>query len=363
MDNPKQSIASNLNIAFLFLFFTSVVYLSVCSSSLTNPFRSFQKQSQCSLSNSTAVVAGGDELEEALSKASMDNKTVIIAVINRAYADQDITADTTMLDLFLDSFWLGEDTKSLRDHLLLVAVDQMAYDRCRFLRLNCYKLETDGVDFKGEKLYMSEDFIRMMWRRTLFLLDVLKRGYNFVFTDMDIMWLRNPFEKLSKNETEDLQISTDLFLGNPWDEKHLINTGFYYIRSNNKTIALFDKWYSMKGNSTGQKEQDVLLGLMHGGVIGELGLKVRFLDTLYFSGFCEESKDFRSVTTVHANCCRSISAKVNDLRAVLRDWKKFKKFMSYKRFANNINFTANFRWTGHFGCWNSWRIRNQTHRG
>lgn len=180
---------------------------------------------------------------------------------------------------------------------------------------------------------------------------------------MDIVWLRNPFEKLSKNETEDLQISTDLFLGNPWDEKHFINTGFYYIRSNNKTIALFDKWYSMKDNSTGQKEQDVLLGLMHGGVIDELGLKVRFLDTLYFSGFCEESKDFRSVTTVHANCCRSIDAKVRDLRAVLRDWKKFKKFMSYKRFANNINSTANLRWTGHFGCWNSWRVRNQTRQG
>lgn len=130
----------------------------------------------------TAIDAGGDELEEALSKASMDNKTVIIAVINKAYADQDIKADTTMLDLFLDSFWLGEDTRSLRDHLLLVAVDQTAYDRCRFLKLNCYKLETEGVDFKGEKLYMSDDFIRMMWRRTLFLLDVLKRGYNFVFT-------------------------------------------------------------------------------------------------------------------------------------------------------------------------------------
>lgn len=130
----------------------------------------------------TDISAPIDELEAALSKASMANKTVIIAVINKAYADQDITDETTMLDIFLDSFWLGEDTKPLRDHLLLVAVDRTAYDRCRFLKLNCYKLETDGVDFKGEKLYMSEDFIRMMWRRTQFLLEVLKRGYTFIFT-------------------------------------------------------------------------------------------------------------------------------------------------------------------------------------
>ena len=174
--------------------------------------------------------------------------------------------------------------------------------------------------------------------------------------DMDVVWLRDPFQRLSKNETEDLQISTDMYKGNPWNEKHLINTGFYYVRSNNKTIALFDQWYSRKENSTGLKEQDVLLGLIRGGVIRELGLKVRFLNTLYFSGFCQDSKDFRAVTIVHANCCRSVNAKVTDLRAVLRDWKRFKKVTSDGRFDASDNMTENFRWTGHWGCWNSWKV-------
>ena len=141
----------------------------------------------------------------------------------------------------------------------------------------------------------------------------------------------NLFQRLSKNETEDLQISTDIYLGNPWDENHLINTGFYYVRSNNKTIALFEKWYSMEDNSTGLKEENVLLGLIQLGVMGQLGLKVRFLDTLYFTGFCQDSKDFRAVATDHANCCLTINAKVKDLRVVLRDWKRFKKIMSYPR--------------------------------
>lgn len=112
----------------------------------------------------------------------MANKTVIIAVVNKAYADQGIKADTTMLDLFLESFWLGENTRPLLDHLLLVAMDQTAYDRCLFRRLNCYKLVTGGVDYGGEKIYMSEEFIKMMWKRTHFLLEVLKRGYSFIFT-------------------------------------------------------------------------------------------------------------------------------------------------------------------------------------
>lgn len=171
------------------------------------------------------------------------------------------------------------------------------------------------------------------------------------------MWLRNPFLRLSKNESQDLQISTDVHLPHLSPEHRLINTGFYYIRSNNKTIELLNTWYEKKDNATGQKEQDVLLGLIHGGIIRHLNLSVTFLDTLYFSGFCEESKDFRAVATVHANCCRSISAKVNDLKAVLRDWKRFKKISSYKRLAH---VTANLKWTGHFGCWNSWRVENKS---
>ncbi|KAE9603432.1 putative nucleotide-diphospho-sugar transferase [Lupinus albus] len=112
----------------------------------------------------------------------MGNKTVIITIINKAYVEEDDAGGRAMLDIFLSSFWLGEGTRSLIDNLVIVTVDKTAYDRCNFLKLNCFRLETDGVDFEGEKLYMSQDFIKMMWTRTLFLLNVLQRGYNFIFT-------------------------------------------------------------------------------------------------------------------------------------------------------------------------------------
>lgn len=128
-------------------------------------------------------------LEQALRRASLMGKkesyekTVIITVVNRAYVDE----YPAMFDLFLEGFWVGEGTRSLLQNLLVVAVDQTAYRRCKFRRLNCYRLVvTDDagstLDFAEEKLYMSADFINMMWTRTLFLLRVLKRGYNFIFT-------------------------------------------------------------------------------------------------------------------------------------------------------------------------------------
>ncbi|KAG5043040.1 hypothetical protein JHK87_006955 [Glycine soja] len=345
MDIPKQTLGS---LAMVILLFAGIILVYHWNSSFSNEFVLTVKEPLCKQSNLTTpnIEANGDGLDTALAKASMGNKTVIIAVVNKAYVDQDVESDTTMLDIFLGSFWLGEGTRSLIDHLLLVAVDQTAYDRCQFLKLNCFKLETDGVDFKGEKIYMSQDFIKMMWRRTFFLLEVLKRGYNFVFTDTDVMWLRNPFTRLSKNETEDLQISTDAYLGDPWLEKNPINTGFYFVRSNNKTISLFETWYGQKDKAIGKKEQDVLFDLIKSGIIKDLGLRVRFLNTLYFSGFCQDSKDFREVITVHANCCRSITAKEVDLKAVLHDWKQFRRL--------EANSTINTRWTMHNQCRQSW---------
>ncbi|KDP28887.1 hypothetical protein JCGZ_14658 [Jatropha curcas] len=354
MDSSSRNTSSYVvNLVFLSLIIAAFVYLYISSPSVSNPLLSYRHDNSCR--HSQSVTFSLDELEMALQKASMPNKTVIIAVLNKAYVEPSVKSETTMLDLFLESFWYGEDTRSLLDHLLVVAVDQTAYDRCKFKRLNCYKLETQGVDFTGEKLFMSQDFIKMMWRRTLLLLDVLKHGYNFIFTDSDVMWLRNPFPKLSNNQSIDLQISTDWFNGDPLSERNFINTGFYYVRSNNKTIALFDAWYSRKDNSTGKKEQDVLLDLVREGALRKLGINARFLDTVFFSGFCADSKDITAVSTVHANCCRSISAKVLDLRSVLRDWMRFKADQSrIKKNHNDTNPTLSFRWSGHFGCWRSW---------
>ncbi|KAH7841539.1 hypothetical protein Vadar_031283 [Vaccinium darrowii] len=285
-----------------------------------------------------------DELEEVLAETSLENKTVIIALVNKAYVE----GEKSMLDLFLDSFWLGENTQALKDHLLIVALDQTSYERCKFLGLHCYKLETDGVDFAGEQYHLSDDYLKMLGRRTLFLGDVLKRGYSFIFTDTDIMWLRNPFPRLNLDETLDLQISTDRFNGNERSKDNPINAGFYMVRSNNKTIALFNSWYARKDNSTGMlDDQYVLQNLLKEPAVIDLGLTVRFLDTLYFSGFCQTSRDVRLVVTIHANCCRSISAKVADLTEVILGWKRFKRDSTIETLTDSSS--------KHVACKNSWK--------
>lgn len=107
----------------------------------------------------------------------MEDKTVIITTLNAAW-----TAPNSIFDLFLESFRIGNNTNSLLNHVLVVALDQTAYSRCLEIHSHCYALITNGVDFSGEAHFMSDDYLKMMWRRIDFLRIVLQMGYNFIFT-------------------------------------------------------------------------------------------------------------------------------------------------------------------------------------
>ncbi|BAT06385.1 Os08g0530066 [Oryza sativa Japonica Group] len=119
------------------------------------------------------------ELTEVLRNASMDDRTVIMTSINRAYA-----APGSLLDLFLESFRLGEGTEPLLKHVLIVAMDPAALARCRQVHPHCYLLRRPegAVDYSDEKRFMSKDYLDMMWGRNLFQQTILQLGFNFLFT-------------------------------------------------------------------------------------------------------------------------------------------------------------------------------------
>ncbi|KAL3683387.1 hypothetical protein R1sor_001409 [Riccia sorocarpa] len=256
-------------------------------------------------------------LEDVLIRTSMPDRTVIITTLNSAWAK-----NNSMIDLFLASFQEGENIAHLVNHILVVALDQLAYDRCTQIHPHCYRLETEGVDFAAEKYFMSSDYLKMMWRRIDFLRIVLELGYNMVFADADIMWFRNPFPHFSPDA--DFQIACDHFNGRPTDLKNLPNGGFVYVRSNNVTINFYKFWFDSRMKHPGKHDQDVFNDIKKTRAFGRLGLKVEFLDTVYFGGFCEVSQDFEKVCTMHANCCTGLERKLIDLKLTMADWRRFK---------------------------------------
>ncbi|KAK4490875.1 hypothetical protein RD792_001590 [Penstemon davidsonii] len=245
-----------------------------------------------------------------------DNKTVIITTLNAAW-----TEPNSIFDLFIESFKIGYQTETLLKHVVAVALDQKAYSRCLEVHLHCYALTTDDLDFSGEAHFMSEDYLKMMWRRIDFLATVLKLGYNFIFTDADVMWLRDPFQRFYPDG--DFQIACDHYWYNYTDLNNLPNGGFNYVKSNNRTIQFYKFWYTGKDYFPGKHDQDVLNMIKFDPFIKEIGLKMRFLDTVYFSGFCQPSKDLDLVITMHANCCVGLENKIHDIKMVIDDWKNY----------------------------------------
>ncbi|KAI4313462.1 hypothetical protein L6164_026444 [Bauhinia variegata] len=222
-------------------------------------------------------------LEKVLKDAAMEDKTVILTTLNEAWA-----TPNSVIDLFLESFRTGEHTRS---------------------------------DFHEEAYFMSPVYLKMMWRRIDFLRSVLEMGYNFVFTDADIMWFRDPFPRFYADA--DFQIACDYFKGNPDDLANIPNGGFNFAKSSNRSIEFYKFWYSSREKYPGFHDQDVLNFIKDHPFIRNLGLKMKFLDTASFGGLCEPSKDLNEVCTMHANCCFGMDTKINDLRVMLEDWKHY----------------------------------------
>ena len=105
--------------------------------------------------------------------------------------------------------------------------------------------------------------------------------------DADIMWFRDPFPRFDKHA--DFQIACDSYTGIPGDLQNSPNGGFLYARSNNRTIDFYKYWYMSREDHPGMHDQDVLNAIKTDEDFLDIGLELRFLNTLYFGGFCQVS--------------------------------------------------------------------------
>ncbi|KAL5196941.1 hypothetical protein ABZP36_000453 [Zizania latifolia] len=257
------------------------------------------------------------DLADLLRRAATAERTVLMTAINEAWA-----APGSFLDLFLESFRHGEGTEQLVQHLLVVAMDGKAFERCNAVHPFCYWFRVDGMDFAAEQSYMKGDYLEMMWRRNRFQQTILELGYTFLFTDVDILWFRSPFPHISP--TAEVVMSSDFFVGDPNSVGNYPNGGLLYVRSCDSSVRFYKYWQSSRARFPGMHEQFVFDRIVKEGLPANVGTKVQFLDTDRFGGFCQHGKDLGKICTMHANCCVGLHNKLFDLGNVLEDWKTYK---------------------------------------
>jgi hypothetical protein len=250
----------------------------------------------------------------------MEDKTIIMTFTNLAWS-----APGSLMDLFLESFRAGVRTEPLLKHLVVVTADAKAFALCRRAHPLCYAFPEGGANFASEQRFMAKDYLDMMWRRNRLQARVLALGYSFVFTDVDIVWLRNPLLRVPV--AVDFAMSADSFYGdNPYDLDKRANGGFVYAKASARTVAFYEGWYEARKRFPGKNEQDLIQKLARDLAVAH-GVTAQFVDTAYLGGFCERKKkvmDFNKLCTFHANCLVGLKTKLERLRGVLDQWKKFK---------------------------------------
>jgi Nucleotide-diphospho-sugar transferase len=153
---------------------------------------------------------------------------------------------------------------------------------------------------------------------------------------LDVLWFRDILKFVSVYY--DITLSSDLFFGRPEDIGNFPNTGLFYVKSTAKNAEVLNYWYEARNRFPGKNEQMVFNEIKKE-LVDQFQTKMRFVETNYLCGFCNYGKDLNKVYTMQSNCCVGLKNKVNDLRGVLDDWKKYKG-LSVEEKQN-----GNFTWT------------------
>ncbi|KAI5002865.1 uncharacterized protein At4g15970-like [Hordeum vulgare subsp. vulgare] len=272
-------------------------------------------------------------LAELLPKVAMDDGTVIITSVNEAFA-----RPGSLLDLFRGSFHDGEGIAHLLNHTLIVAADPGALALCKAVHPHCYLLQVMAAGVSSANGFLTRSYLELVWSKLTFQHHVLQLGYNYLYTDLDVLWLRNPFRHISIYA--DMAISTDRFNGGAEDLKNAPNTGFYYVRSTNRTVEMLSRWRAARSRFRPKAhDQEVFEAIKGEFVAGELQIKLVFLDTVLFDGFCEYHGEMDRVCTMHANCCLRLGTKMHDLRNVVADWKKYSSLTPPEKMSSKLRWT------------------------
>lgn len=115
----------------------------------------------------------------------MSDRTVILTVVKETWARPD-----SILDLFLESFRIGEGTKPLLNHLLIIAEDTQAFLYCKSRHPHCFYLENSQSETHGKNLLSSASRLRLLQQ-------VIDFGFSVAFTVSLQVCLRVPLPAVS----------------------------------------------------------------------------------------------------------------------------------------------------------------------
>ncbi|CAH2066602.1 unnamed protein product [Thlaspi arvense] len=217
------------------------------------------------------------DLESLLPLVADKNRTVVLSIAGFSYKDMLMS-------------WVCRLRRLAVTNFLVCALDDETY---QFSILQGLPVFIDPYAPKNISFndchFGSKCFQRVTKVKSRTVLKILKLGYNVLLSDVDVYWFKNPLPLLQSFGPSVLAAQSDEYNATvPLNRPRRLNSGFYFARSDEQTIAAMEKVVKHAATS-GLSEQpsfyDTLCG--EGGVhrLGddrcvepETNLTVRFLD-------------------------------------------------------------------------------------
>eukprot|EP01032_Pedospumella_encystans_P023021 gene23021-26075_t len=144
-----------------------------------------------------------------------------------------------------------------------------------------YHPDLGSMPAHAAKGYLDDTFSRMMWFKTTSVYLALSAGFEVMFQDVDLVWLKDPFPYFAER-SEDILFMDD-GARTPRYTPFFVNSGFYFVKYNERTLYMFEKMMKCGASEIGQTHSHQSVLIRHIAESHHLfGLKVYVLDTKLF---------------------------------------------------------------------------------
>ncbi|KAL7522983.1 hypothetical protein ACHAWX_007733 [Stephanocyclus meneghinianus] len=170
------------------------------------------------------------ELKSTLNRIAVDN-AVVVMTVNKGQSE-------LLINFVCSARSRGFDLKNV----ILFPTDQFSKDIADGLGLATFyhKELTKAIPSEEAARYGDSTFGHIMMAKVICVQLVNELGYDLLFQDVDVIWYKNPFEYFNAEGSKkfDVYFQDD---GNRQERfaPYAANSGFYFVRSNNRSKLLF----------------------------------------------------------------------------------------------------------------------------
>ncbi|KAL0209634.1 hypothetical protein RCL1_008472 [Eukaryota sp. TZLM3-RCL] len=258
-------------------------------------------------------------IEDVLQKNAINGNDIILLLTNSGFSH------------FTSNFLCITDELGI-DKIVLATTDMSSaeYFRAQNRSIVFDPLRVFGTDTNQ---FGSEEHRNIASSKIFFVYEILRRGYNVFLSDVDIVIFdKKVFEHVKDNHPADLVIQSDS--PPPYNSRLKLNTGFFYIRSNARTLKFLEKVMMYRLQHPEKHEQEALNNVL---AKGEQCINVAVLDRylypnghMYFTYKMCEKADIQP-KIVHVNYYQS------DSKVALLKHHKWWKIDSEQKCINSLN--------------------------